>query len=499
MDPAGRSRDPLAVALANASLLNIGYAMLGRRRWAMGTGAVTVVLIVVLALFARSVWFEIVILLWWPALISHGWHLAGGRAGRADRRQRLIALGVALPVLVAVGFLRFDGARVERTAAEAHRGGDCSRALSIMDGLGAGHRLADAPLTVRVETAGEACELLVRAGRQNDRLQAARTLETYAAHPGALWKGVEDRRADLFLAQASAELDTALTGDANALTAGFGHLSTVLTGFPGREGRVTGILDAFSARLPVEDACSTKAITDWLGRRPADGGPLDQAAGVVPRVAPAAILGCGDRFMADDEWKQAREQYKQLLARYPEHDLAAKAEDGVKKAGLAIELANVRRLTKDGDYCSHPARYSGAEAYKGNGPHRALLFGRSDHKEKLPSSWLAKDPAKATLVICAGETEYGSKVATCPYENRLSRYFPTDVTFRKKKIPVRVYELRTGKRVSPKSLQISGTFCPRTLHYTTYSGLVDISPPSKVYVKSSAANIRAAYASVIKP
>ncbi|MEV0612165.1 hypothetical protein AB0I81_02505 [Nonomuraea sp. NPDC050404] len=504
MEPARRSHDPLAVALANASLLNVGYLMLGRWRAAVRAGGVTLALILILALSVRSVWLEIVVLLWWLALIAHGWYLAGGREGRTDRGQRLVALGITIPVLVAVGFLRFDAARIEGSAAQAHREGDCSRATSIMNELRPRHLLADAPLTVRVETAAEACAVLLRAGRQSDRLEAAETLRVYAARPGALWKGATGRRADLILAQAADELDTALTGDTEAMKTGFGHLSAVLKGFPGQEGKVTQVLNGFLGGLPLQNPCATREITDWLRQRPAGGDVLDRAGDVVPRLAPAAIVGCGGQFMAAKEWRQAREQYRELLAQYPRHELAGKAEQGVRQAGQEIELANVRGLLKtpagggQPAYCSKPAVYSGADPYKGRGPHRAMLFGQKDHKKQLPGSWLAKDPADATLVICAGESKFGSRVASCPYRAERAPHRVSSVSFRKEKVPVRAYELRTGKRVGATSIQISGKTCPRRLPYFIF-GDVDTGPPSKVYVDSAKKDVRAAYSGLIKP
>ncbi|QFY11713.1 hypothetical protein GBF35_38630 [Nonomuraea phyllanthi] len=394
----GRSWDPAAVALANASLLGAGYMMLRLRGPAVVAVVITIVLVAVLALGVRTVWFEAVVLAWWAAVVVHGWHLAGGRLRRspslpagpgleATHRQRLVALGIAGPVLLAVGFLRFDASRIELDAA-AHRQGECARALSILDGLWAGHHVADAPLTARAERGAEACELLLAAERQagRDPLLAARTLQAYGAHPSAL---------------------------------------------------------------------------------------------------------------------EPRAQYEQLLDQYPKHDLAAKAERGRKKAQLAIELANVRKLLKKPEsggkpaYCTKPARFSGAKPYRGKGPHRALFFGKDDHRRKLPSSWLAKDAADAVLVICAGKMTYGSAVTSCDYRAQRSGWI-TRVTFRKRKVPVRVYELRTGRRVAAHSVQIGGTSCPRRIHYTIF-GSFDPGPPSKRYVSSSTSDVRAGYRPLIRP
>lgn len=304
-----------------------------------------------------------------------------------------VALGNAS--LLAVGYLRFDAARIEQDAAAAHRRGDCARALSILDGLGAGHRVADAPLTVRAENGSAACRLLVAAGEQTagDRLLAARTLQTYREHPAALWQGAEGRRADLFLAQAAADLTTALTGDTKALKTGFAHLSQALKA-GGQETKAAHVLDGFLSGLPTEDACATRTITDWLAEHEAGDGVPDRAADVVPKVAPAAIVGCGDALAEDKEWKQAKAQYEQLLDQYPKDDLAAKARKGKERAGLQIELANVKKLLKgdEPEYCKRPAPYHGAPRYRGGGPHRAIMVGRKDHRANLPKSWLPRTP-----------------------------------------------------------------------------------------------------------
>ncbi|MET8862215.1 hypothetical protein ABZW11_04570 [Nonomuraea sp. NPDC004580] len=491
------AHDPVAVALGNASLLGVGYLMMRRPLLALGTGVVTCGLLVVLAMAVRATWFEVLVLVWWAAPIAHGWWLA--RGGEPVRQQRLAGLGTALVVLLAVGHLRFDAARIEQDAAAAHRRGDCARALSILDGLGAGHHLADAPLSARAENGSAACRLLVTAGEQaaGDRLLAARTLQTYREHPAALWQGAEGRRADLFLAQATADLATALTGDTKALETGFAHLKQALKA--GQETKAAQVLDGFLSALPAKDACATRTITDWLAEHKTGDGVLDRAADVVPEVAPAAIVGCGDALAEDKEWKQAKAQYEQLLDQYPKDDLAAKAKKGKERAGLEIELANVKKLLKgdEPDYCKRPAPYHGAPRYRGGGPHRAIMVGRKDHRAKLPKSWLAKDPEDAVLVICAGESKNGAAVRTCPY---LSAHAPggyADVTFRKRKIPVRVYELRTGKRVGPTSVQISGTSCPRRIHYTYYT--YDLGPPGDMFVKSSTSDIRAAYGRLIRP
>lgn len=181
-------------------------------------------------------------------------------------------------------------------------------------------------------------------------------------------------------------------------------------------------------------------------------------------MAPAAIADCGKALLADKRWHDARSWYRTLIINFPEHELVATAKRGVRKADLAIQLATVKKLLKPREprlpaYCSSPARYEGAPRYRGRGPHRAMLFGQNGHKKKLPSSWLTSDPAKATLVICAGTSTYGTRVRSCYYQPELSNYL-YEVTFYKRKIPVRVYELRTGKLVKKTSLRSAEEAAP---------------------------------------
>lgn len=460
--PGGRWQDPLAVAVGNASLLGAGYLMLGRRLLAAATGLVTVVLLVLLVTAFRTVWFEVLALAWWAALVAHGWYLArGGTGGLAVRRQRLVALYFAVPVLLTAGFLRFDAATIGRQLADARRTGDCGRAAAALDRIWFGDRVLDAPLTVRGDGTRQACRRLATA---RERLRLA-------------------------LAE----------GDTHALGAGFAVLAGVLADLPGHDAMVDVALDGFLARLPTDDACHTAAITDWLRARRPDHTTLDRSAGVVGRTAPAALLGCGDAQMAAKRWTAARSRYQELLDRYPDDPRAGAARTGVREATLAIELATVRRLLEgprstQPEYCSHPAKYSGAKPF-GTGTNRALFYGNSDYTDRLPARWRATDPTNAVLVVCADDDENGTSVQTCPYQNKAMPDFPVEVTFHKIAIPVRAYELRTGRLVAHRTLQIGGSSCPQVLHYTSY--VRDLGPPSDVYVHATTADIRAAFSGLV--
>ncbi|KUL23233.1 tetratricopeptide repeat protein [Streptomyces regalis] len=458
--PEGRAHDPLAVALGNASLLGVGYLMLGRRKLAVAAVVVTVVLVSVLASVARP-WCEVVVLLWWAAVIAHGWFLAARRTRRvAVRRLRLVALGVTVPVLLTVGLLRFDASRIERSVTGARESGDCADVLTAQDRVWFGHRIADAPLTVRGDETVQACH----------RLRTAK-----------------DR------------LTTGLTGDTGALKAGFATLASVLTD-PGNDKTVEAVLNGFLSGLPAKEPCDTVTVTDWLRERKPSHNVLDRSADTATRTAPAALVGCGDDLLADKDWEKARTRYQQLLDQYPDDALTAKARGGVKKTTLTIELANVRSLLKgstylEPEYCDTPAKYSGAAPY-GKGTNRALFYGNKYYADLLPAEWKATDAAHAVLVVCADDDEDGTAVRTCPYENKTFPQFPRKVTFHKIAIPVKVYELRTGKLVADRKVQIGGASCPEVLEYETY-GPTDLGPPSDVQVTESKADVRDAFRPLI--
>ncbi|MBT2206532.1 hypothetical protein [Actinomadura sp. NEAU-AAG7] len=463
-------RDPLAVALANASLLNVGYLMLGRYGRAVATGFVTLVLLDILVQSGHSLWFELVVLLWWAALVANGWFLAGGRnawagwsGAGAVRGQLAVALAATLPVLLALGLLRYDAATIGGSLADARRTGDCAKALRAERDIWFGDRLADSPLAADAERTARACRELGRA---------------------------------------KADLTTALTGDTGALRRGFDGLASVLAHEPGHRRMVEVVLDGFLRGLPARDHCDTVLVTDWLGARRASHDALDRSAATVARTAPAALIGCGDQLMSAKEWATARIQYQNLLDRYPGFARAAEAREGVRKATLAIELAQVTRLLEESDdatdletgYCADPVKYSGAPRYR-KGASKAYFTGDSEYVGKLPGSWKTGDAAKASLVVCVGEKGMGERVQTCPYEPESGSGGITNVTFRKIAVPVRVYELRTGKRVIDRKLQIGGSSCPSRIHYQSF--LSGGPPPDEMYVDASTSDIRGAFQSLV--
>ncbi|SDY99160.1 hypothetical protein SAMN05421504_108162 [Amycolatopsis xylanica] len=465
-EPEPAPRDPLAVAIGNASLLGVGYLLLKRRGLAVLTWLITLTLVIMLA-SVREVWVEITALVWWLLSIVHGWSLATKHGSRVGW-QRRVALLVTVPVLLAAGLLRFGAATIEDTVTEARESGDCAPALAAIDRLWLGHRIADGPLTLRGERTAEACHRL---------------------------------------SNAAGLLATGLSGEPVALQAGFESLSAVLKDLPGHEKMVGKTLDGFLAGLPAKNPCESAKVTDWLRARPFSNNDLDRSVEAIGRTEPVTLVGCGDQLVAAGSLEPARARYQQYLDHYRgrDRDLTAKAEEGARKATLAIELANVRDLlagaygTSEPSYCKKPAQYSGAPSYA-KGPNRTLMYGDTAYTGNLPAEWRASGPEDAALIVCVGKAEYGTPVRTCPYTSQGSiRGFPTNVTFKKIVIPIRAYELRTGKLVADTRPEIGGTSCPQTIHYSRYGLSVDIGPPSEMYVTPADADIRAAFAAVVSP
>ncbi|WHT16091.1 hypothetical protein N8J89_23470 [Crossiella sp. CA-258035] len=451
--PPPRPQDPLAVALGNASLLSVGYFLMRRVRLGVITLLITLALVAAQAGTVRETWLEFTLLGWWLLLVWHGWFLARRAEPVVRKGQRLWALATALVVLLVVGFLRFDAAGIEREVTAAKERGDCGQALSALDQVGFGHRVADAPLTVRGEQTADACQRLRRSA---DKLTAA------------------------------------LTGNTEALKAGFDELANVLANLPGHEKMTDTVLNAFLGSLPAKSPCHTVVVTTWLRQRQATKNTLDRAAEVVDKHAPLALAECGDLIMDGKQWAQAKAQYQQLIDQYPGHELTGRAEEGVRKATLAIELDNVRGLLRGSKsaYCASPAQYSAAPPY-GKGTNRAIMAGEGEYTGRLPGEWKTEDPTQAVLVVCAGRKEYGAMVRSCLYQNKMLPRVPHSVAFHKIAIPVRAYELRTGKRVVDAKVEVGGSVCPRVLHYRTIFN--DGPPPSQVYVTESDKEVHDAF------
>ena len=499
--PPRAPRDPVAAALGNASLLGVGYLLLGRRVLGVTTSLISLVLLVVLGSVAHSGWVQWLLLVWWAGMIGHGW-LAARRVPTATMtRQRIGAGALAVVVLGAFVIVRLDVDSRADDMNVAHAGGDCGLALSIVDGVGFWQRIGDGPVADGMLDAAAACRLVQRAREQaaTDRLLAVETMASYERRPDARWAGAHRYREDLLLDQADEDLRAGLT-EAHQLDLehGFALLAMLRKEFPNRQHDADAVLDDFLAGLPTDDACRTVAVTDWIAKQDAGIEEFDQAETVAAEVAPPALLECADTRLAASDPTGARTRYRQLLDTYSNDPGVSRAKRGITLSTWAIQLGEVRALVQTTypneipDYCRNPKPYSAAPRYTGRGTFRAMVFGQDTQRNSLPKAWRAADPKYAALVICAGETAYGAVTETCPYVPTTGGGGTRYVSFHKQKVPVRVYEVRTGRRVTNRALQIGGTSCPQIIRAETY-GL----GPGAQYVDSSRADIRAAYQPLI--
>lgn len=447
------THDPLAVALGNASLLGIGYALMRRWMTAIAALLITVALVANL-LVEKETWCEVAIATWWVIVIAHGWFLARRQPRQsASVAKRQIALGLTIPVLLAVGLLRYDAARINDRLAEARDAGDCAQVKAAQDQVWFWHRVVDAQGTDRGDADVRTC----------DRLE-----------------------------DADDALRVGLTGSAAALTNGFRILSSVLAD-PGQERTAGAVLDEFLKAVPANNACSNVLIANWVRARKPTSNQLDRVGDVVRRAEPAALIGCGNIRSGESKWRDARRLYQQVIDRYPRDLQVAKARAGIQRADLKLELATVNGLVDnysgEGDYCKTPAKYSAAPPYR-KGLNRALFVGGADDDTaKLPAQWKTFEPESAVLMICTEPAATGAAVRTCPYFFT-GKAGTVNVTFHKIAIRLKAYELRTGRLVANTTIQISGSACPSSFTFTSY-GIGEVQTTK--LVTSTSATVQAAY------
>ncbi|ORT60526.1 hypothetical protein [Streptomyces sp. CB03238] len=461
--PTDGPQDPWAAALGNASLLGLGYFRLGRRGLGLAALALTVALVWMVAAVAKP-WCEVLAVLCWMAVTAHGWYAATrAPAGRIVHiARRVSAAAVAVTVIAVIGTLRADALGIESRVADAHAAGDCTRVVKEQDTVWFGHRVTGASASAHGDELAAVCADV----RSADRA-----------------------------------LKAGLAGDTGKLHAGFERLDDVLAD-DANEPAARTVLDRFLETLPDGDPCETATVTDWLlTGRDSYGNLLEEAPERAAAIAPQSLLECGDTHMDAQEWQDAQARYRQLLDKYPKAEEAGPARKGEVQATRAIELDHVRQLISaetpsSSQYCSAPAKYSGAAPYR-EGTNRALfLADDTSYHGKLPGSWRTEDPSKAVLVVCAGEATFGTAVQTCTYEYGLGYDKAIDVTFHKIAIPVRVYELRTGRLVAERKVQIAGSSCPAKIQYESLIGL-DTGPDAKQYVKESKSHVQDAFRPLI--
>ncbi|MFI5733511.1 hypothetical protein ACIA49_25575 [Kribbella sp. NPDC051587] len=443
--------DRLAAAVGNASLLGIGYVLLCRWRLAIAAPLISVALML-LVVAQKALWCEIALVVWWVAVVVHGWLLGGKPGTRSATEQRLIALCVTVPVLLVGVFFRVEAVGIQRDVADARAAGDCMGVTAAQQKARYGDRLADAPGIERLGVDVEACK----------------QLQEIALRLEGTW-----------------------SGDVDLLGEQFAKLGEVLAK-PGQEKTVEKVLDQYLGTVTKGGPCPTVALATWLRGRHQTQNVLDKANSAGDGLLPDAQFECAQSEAKAAKWRAALGRYQELIGQYPHAAITPKARAAMALVAVKVELLDVRGLVTSGEYCDKPAKYSGAPLYR-RGVNRALFLGETDeYLDQLPRQWKTAVPTNASVIICTETVEDGPAIRTCPYTREDDPGLHFNRTFRKVVVPVKVYALRTGKLVRTGKVTITGEACP--LFYTDDSGLTPVYGSTiSTPVEPSDANVRAAF------
>lgn len=490
--PERPTADRLAVLLGNATLLGLGYAFL--RRWGLvGTAlAGTALLVVILAAAPGSPAWLIVLAVWWLAMLAHGWWLTRVRRGEPTGRpmtQRIVAGVVVIALVATVVGLRIGTARTVDDAAEAHSAGDCERATELLDGLGPTDRVVNASKALDGEADLETCGRLLGALRLAEQdppqlLGAAAALQAYMDDPRALWAGSGIRRAELLL---DAAYDAGYV-DQESLEGGFAQLTTTLQAHPDQADQVSQTVEAFLADLAEDpDNCAVRDVVEWVDGQgwepPALAEPVAAASDEVPR----RVLGCARDLSDADELTASRHTYEAFLHDFRADHRADEASDELYDVITGIQRKEVRGLLTAGRYCANPSPYRGAEPYQRSGGNPMRVYGIHPEAHDFPRSWMANSIEDMVLVACVDGPKEGSYQETCAYESDLGVFGASDVRFYASRFDVKLYEIRTGRRVAAFSDEF-GEPCPPSILVESYTGI--FVPPDKKRSSFTSAEVR---------
>ncbi|MEU6246727.1 hypothetical protein [Glycomyces sp. NPDC047010] len=447
--PPRSAADPVAAVAGNATMLGIGYMLMRRPVLAAAALCGTGFLVWSAAVQVENPLWRFMLPAWGLAAILHAWWLTRRTVpsplvdpSGAVRRLRYFAVTAAALVLLSLGWFRIDAWWTVHDAEAAQAAGDCADAVAALDTLDAVHRVAFGPVTVRADEEREACEILL-AALEEAPSEAAAGLAEYLEHPGALWDGAGPERAARLLEAAAAGGALDLTDVGNA----FAQLETVLDETPGQAGAVRGVVEAFMADLADMPPCHGYAADHWLAEQDWDATELTEPVAAAAADAPVRTLRCGQEWADGGDLEEAAVLYREFLAEYPGHELAAEAADGVLDTG---------------SYCADPVAYTGAPAYSGRGPHPMRLQGTTSEDRGFPAGWLGADAAGTELVVCV-TAEVGDFQDSCRYQRSDGSLLWA--TFYAHRFNITAYELRTGEAVADYSRQI-GEPCPDTMDGT---------------------------------
>ncbi|WP_156754516.1 tetratricopeptide repeat protein [Actinokineospora pegani] len=413
-------RDPWAAAVANASLLGLGYVLLRRWRLAAGTGLATAALLTVL-IATRSVWAQVALAAWWALMIAHGWRLAARGPVAASPGQRGFALAVALPVVLVVAAVRTEAAIIDNAVDQARADRDCAAAVAATDRVHTTHRVGAAPLAADLDRVRAACAAVADA----------------RAHIAALRAGRADEVNDVLRA-----LSRALPDGKPFVDAEMEHL--------------------FES-IERDTDCAAGAITSVLHDAAPGDALVEQARAAADRIAPPALLRCAERYESYGDLDESLDLVTRLATDHPDAPEAGKAKDAVHRLGKAIERRDIRALMRDTAtgprYCANPKGFSDAPEVAAGSGNRVLVLDFTE-TVTLPGSMRTTELDEAALVLCVRSLDLGPQVDSCDFT---ADGVPLLVRYHKAVVSFSLFELRTGKRLASDTVTVDGASCPSTI------------------------------------
>lgn len=473
--------DPVVAVAGNATMLGLGYVLMRRPVLAVLALCGTGFLVWSAAVQTENPLWRYLLPAWGLVMILHAWLLTrrtrpsrlidpvvlarppksavlfGAPGPDPTRLPRVFAVTAAALVLVTVVWFRFDAWWIAEDAQAAHVAGDCEAATASVDRLDAVHRVAFGPVVLRGEEEREACDLLLTAleeGREAPT-DAAATIEQYLDHPGARWDGAGPQRAQFLLE--SALLDS--NPQSAVLQEAFDQLTATLDEHPDQSDTVESTVEGFMADLAEARPCTGYAVDEWLAAQSWDAPELTEPVAAVADQVPVRHLNCAKETAGIDGGTGAA-SFREFLNRYPDHELAGEAADGVLASGT---------------YCTDPIAYEGAPDPGGAGPHPMQLVGTWGAEGRgFPDSWLAQSAAETALAVCV-EAEGGEFQEVCRYQRSDGSIF--SAFFFAHRFTITAYALRTGEVVEEYAREI-GNPCPSTLDGTFNTIFITVSDSS---------------------
>jgi hypothetical protein len=460
----------VVVVIGNATLLGIGYIAQGRFRAAAIAVIGAAALLAAMSRDPEARHWPILLGLWWAAIVLNSfwyWHeqefVDPAHRPKGFWAIRSVVLAIAAFMLVAVLLVRTDAARILEEASDAHREGDCAQARATLDEIDAAHRIVNNGVAVEAQAQVEACELLV----DIDSVSAVQqehisTIKEYLDHPGALWEAVGIRRAELLMEVALTDGSLALKAEA-----AFQQLDRTLGDEPSLEEEAAELLASFLTGLDMDlSSCDMMAVNEWAAAQKSEQEALNAASATAAAQVPTLMVDCARDTVAvslDD----GIEQYQRFLEAYPDHELAALAQEELSAAetarAQAQEHEEVYAHLTTGVYCDDPIAMPQAGSYDGVEHGSVWLIGREEVREAFMAELHPGSEADATAVVCVSGPEYGSLLQTCHYFGGIGGGGQVDLYANE--FQIEVFALRTGERVESYSVEIGGT-CPGSIDYT---------------------------------